>query len=112
MSFVARVTFAFSIMLLMWYIIIVAFAMDSVAIERALDIGKANLVTTGSSAVNDTTTGEFSISNVKDISFIRRFWITVQSMPWWFNLFIGLFNGFLLFMLTLLWVLKIVHGEG
>ncbi len=112
MSYVARATFAFSVMIMFWYIIIVGFAMDDLAIEKALDPGKANLVGSGSSSVNDTTTGEFSVSNIKDISFLRRFWITVFGMPWWFNLFVGLFNGFVLFMLTLLWILKVIHGEG
>lgn len=110
MSYVVRLTFTFAFMIAIWYIITIAFAMDDIAVERAVEPGNANLIApTGS--VNDTTTGEFSVGNVKDISFIRRFWITVFDMPWWFNLFIGLFNGFVLFILTVMWILKIVHGE-
>ncbi len=112
MSFVARVTFVFSVLILTWYIIVVAFAMDDIAIARAVDPGSANLVGVGSSGVNDTTAGQFSLGNIKDISFIRRFWITVAGMPWWFNLIIGLFNGFMLFLLTVLWIIKVIHGNG
>ena len=118
MSFVARVTMAFAVMCMVWYVVVVGFAMDDVAITKALsdnDIptsDQAMIPDSGTATANTTTAGEFSVSSVKDISFIKRFWIAVSGMPWWFNLFIGLFNGFILLMLTILWIVKVVHGNG
>jgi hypothetical protein len=112
MSLTTELTIGFSVMITIWFLVVTGFAIDDVAVEKAISAGRANLVSEGSSGVNDTTAGTFAVSNVKDISFIRRFAIIVNDMPWWFNIFVGLVNGFGLFMLTLLWILKVIHGDG
>ena len=112
MSFVAKLTIAFAILMTLWVVTVTAFSMDDVAVERSLNIGSGNLVTTSGISVNDSTAGTFSVGSVKNISFIKRFWLTVKDMPWWAGMMIALFNGFMLLLLTILWIVKIVHGNG
>lgn len=92
-GFAPTVTTAIVLFNLFVFIIITAFAMDDVSVGRAGDVY---------SELNES--GDIDTSSVAEIGFLKRFWIIMWDLPWWFNIFVIFVNLILIPICVLAWI--------